>query len=234
MKKYFKLVLILSIYSSFFYGTLSDLNETKYEDTEGNKISYDHQERIKDIVKFSNQGKNIHLILGRGTKEVKEKDEIKKPIKGVKLFYDYTEPLGDKNNIWVYASYWEKVQEYGKYPHLIFDFNDTEELDSVPNDIFKSIAFDESVTKYIFVPVTTFTKLGKKLIEGGYLYILPTNVIRYKEDPTKNRYCSSEEYMEFYKEKLKSTLDCSIENNNYPVLKKSKGILYLKCSKKII
>ena len=233
MKKYFKLVLILSIYSSFFYGTLSDLNEIKYENTDGNEISYDHKDRIKDIVKFSNQGKNIHLILGRGTKEVKEKDEIKKPIKGAKLFYDYTEPLGDKNNIWVYASYWEAVQEYGKYPHLIFDFNDTEELNSIPNDIFKSISFDQSVTKYIFDPVATFTKLGEKLIKGGYLYILPTNVIRYKEDPTKNRSCSPKEYMEFYKKKLTSTLDCSIQNNNYPIIfKEFKDIPHLKCLKK--
>lgn len=161
------------------------------------------------------------------------------------LFLDYNDSLGDENNVWVYANDDSSTQEYGKYPHLLFDFNKKEHLDSIPDKIFKSVVFDHSTTKFLNDPIFTFNNLGKKLLVGGSLYILPNNQIIFPgrwQEHIESKYVSSQDYLVFYQKFLgqdiryaydndykKIDFKCTIESNNYPIaIKGDKNFTHLK------
>ncbi len=236
--------LIFLAYSRVFYASISSLNNIEYKDTQGNLIVYNHLDRIQEIKDLLIKGKKLHMVLGRGTMEVKEKDEIKHGFPGG--FRDWTEPLGDNNNIWVYANLNRHTQQYGKYPHLIFDFNDDEHLDSLPDNTFTSIAFDFATVKFISNPFKTLKKLGKKLTDEGYLYILPgSNLIFPPSLNIPTTYASSTRYLDFYSKALASSnfgfkdfqpgvgpLICTIENDHYPLSPDLEENPHLKCQKR--
>ena len=237
--------LIFLAYSRVFYASISSLNNIEYEDTKGNSILYNHFDRIQEIKNLLGEGKKLHMVLGRGAREVKKKDEIIPDFPKRLLFLHWKEPLGDNDNIWVYANWYEDTQQYGKYPHLMFDFNDDEHLDSLPDNTFTSIAFDHATVKFIDNPFKTFKKLGKKLTDEGYLYILPGSKLIFP--PSLNipsTPATVTRYLDFYKLALESNsfglkdfqpgvgpLICTIENDDYPLYPDSENP-HLKCQKR--
>ncbi len=248
-EKFYLIVYLISFFCSIVFCTSSyEFDGELYKDTEGADVTYDHSARIKEIENYKAQGKELHMVIGRGAMEVKTAERPHRELRR-KLFLDYNEALGDENNVWVYANDNPFTQEYGKYPHLLFDFNKKEDLDSIPDNTFKSIVFDNSTTKFLSDPIFTFNNLGKKLIVGGNLYILPGSYIHFPgkfRKLMKSKYSSEQDYLAFYQKFLGQTIwyayddehltkiafQCTIESNNYPIaIKGDKKFAHLKCNK---